>query len=72
MSWGEWLGLGISVVSVLGVWLTGIAWWHGRSTNKLIQSTSEGTQAILERMNQLAEERHRDLHRAVLGTSDKD
>jgi hypothetical protein len=72
----EWFSVGVGVVSVLGVWLTGIAWWHGRATNKLITSTAEGTQAliaqtttntqqILERLDQRADERHREVIQAI-------
>jgi hypothetical protein len=72
----EWFSVGVGVVSVLGVWLTGIAWWHGRATNKLISSTAEGTQAlitttttntqaILERMDQQANQRQREMMEAI-------
>jgi tellurite resistance protein len=72
----EWLSVGVGVVSVLGVWLTGIAWWHGRATNKLITSSAEGTQAlstttttntqtILERMDQQANQRQREMMEAI-------
>jgi hypothetical protein len=72
----DWFSVGVGVVSVLGVWLTGIAWWHGRTTNKLITSSAKDTQAliaqttantqdILERMDQRADERHREVIQAI-------
>jgi hypothetical protein len=43
----EWVSVRLRVVSVLGVWLTGIAWWHGRAMNKLIAASAEGAQALI-------------------------
>ena len=73
----EWFTVGVSVISVLGVWLTGIAWWHGRSTNKLIAAAATGTQtliaqtsanteAVLERMDQRADQRQREMGEMLL------
>jgi hypothetical protein len=76
----EWFGGLTGVVSVLGAWLTGIAWWHGRATNRLIVETAAQTQAhastVIERMDthwrdawdradQRADERHREVIEAI-------
>ena len=72
----EWFSVGIGVVSVLGVWLTALAWWHGRATNKLITSSAQGTQAlitqttantqtILERIDQQSNQRQREMMEAI-------
>jgi len=70
-------------VTLLGAWLTLVAlvlgWWWNKAANALMASTSTKTQElitatstqtkeILERMNQLAEDRYRDLkHRLPSG-----
>jgi hypothetical protein len=61
MSPFEWFSVGVGVVSVLGVWLTGIAWWSSRSTNRLIQAMHRDTQQTLDRIDARAETRYQDL-----------
>jgi hypothetical protein len=47
----DWLTIGIGLVTLLGAWLTA-AWLHIRSTNRLIRSSANDTQAILVRMDE--------------------
>jgi hypothetical protein len=72
----EWFFVGASIVSVLGAWLTGIAYWPGRAIHRLNEEGHARSQGILERMDQRwqeafermdqrADERHRESLQAV-------
>jgi len=80
MSWWEWFNtaaggaslMGLIVASILGV----VSWRISQATDRLIQRTSEGTQtlidrttantqAMLERMDQRADERHREVIQVI-------
>jgi hypothetical protein len=81
MSWWEWFfntaaGAASLMSLILGGILGVVSWRISRSTDKLITSTSKDTQAlitqttantqtILERMDQRADERHREVIQAI-------
>jgi hypothetical protein len=81
MSWWEWFfntaaGAASLMSLILGDILGVVSWRISRSTDKLITSTSKDTQAlatqttvntqtILERMDQRADERHREVIQAI-------
>ena len=60
------IGFGASVLGVIitgGAWLGG--WLFGRATNRLIVETAAQTQRLLDRMDQRADERHREVIQAI-------
>jgi hypothetical protein len=80
MSWGEWFNTAAGAASlgslILGAILGLISWQISQATDRLIKSTSEGThtliaqtttntQQVLERMDQRADERHREVIQAI-------
>jgi hypothetical protein len=65
MSWWEWFQTGTGAITVVGVILGVVTWLQNRATNKLISHGDAGTQAILARMNELAEDRHREVIQAI-------
>jgi hypothetical protein len=71
MSWWEWLNTAVGAASlgslILGAILGAVSWRLNRSTERLIERTTANTQGILARMNELAEERHREVISAIQG-----
>lgn len=69
MSWWEWFsvqaGAGGLVASILGAWLTYAARWNGERTRELIREMQAETRALLDRIDQRADERHRDTIDAI-------
>ena len=80
MNWWEWFNTAAGAASLMGLILAavlGIVLWRiSTATDKLIRSTSEGTQtlitqgntntqAILERMDQQANQRQREMMEAI-------
>jgi hypothetical protein len=65
MSWYDWFQTGTGAITVIGALLGLLAWWQNRTTNALIASGDTHTQDILERMNQLAVDRHQEVLRAI-------
>jgi hypothetical protein len=80
MSWWEWFNTAAGAASlgslILGAILGLVSWRISTATDKLIRSTSEGTQTlitqttantqtILERMDQQANQRQREMIEAI-------
>jgi hypothetical protein len=51
--------------SILGAWLTYAARRNGEATRSLMDQIRRGTLAVLERMDQRADERHREVIAAI-------
>jgi hypothetical protein len=69
MSWLEWVSALITaggfVASILGAWVTYAARWNGERTRELQRQLHNDTLAVLERMDQRADERHRETIEAI-------
>jgi len=69
MTWLEWFGVlagaGGLVASVLGAWLTYAAKWNGERTRALVRELQSEIVTVLERMDQRADERHREFLQAL-------
>jgi hypothetical protein len=69
MTWWELFGVlvgaGGLVASIFGAWITYAARWNGERTRELVREIHADTRALLDRMDQRADERHREVVRLV-------